>query len=382
MDGFKEVKNILIMKFRHIGDVLLTVPAIRAVRNTFPQARICVLVNSGTEDMLTLNPLIDEVICFDRGIKRLPLWKRLRKEIEFIKILRSRHFDMTVDLTGGDRPAITGFLCGARYRLGYSPDGRGLWGKRFLYTHLAPPVERKAHTVLKNLELLRHFRMDTGDTSVDIHTSEDDERFVDGLVSGLERFVHIHPTSRWLFKCWKDEYMALIIDRIVEEGIGVVVTSAPERKEMERIERIKALTKRPFVDLSGRLRLKHLAVLSKRALFFLGVDSAPMHIAASVDTPVVAIFGPSGAFEWGPWNNTVHRAPYPRTNGIQRWGMHTVIQLDWECIPCGRDGCNGSKRSDCLDALSPDTVWEIVKEYITGSAIMPRPVGRDGWQGS
>jgi len=114
-----------------------------------------------------------------------------------------------------------------------------------------------------------------------------------------------------------------------------------------------------------------------------------MHIAAAIGTPVVALFGPSGAFHWGPWDNSrdcprftdeakrsrrigtvpmqwQRKTPYSKQNGIQTFGRHTVIQMDWECIPCGKDGCDGSKISKCLEDMEIKDVKKILEEKLDG----------------
>lgn len=387
---FKDVKRILIIKLRHIGDVLLTVPAIRAVRETFPSAYIAALVNKDTEEVLTGNPLLDEIIVYERGLQQLPLPQRVKREVGFIWMLRRKGFDMTIDLTSGDRPAILSFLSGTRYRLAYDPEGKGFWGKRYLYTHLASPNGMPEHVVLQNLYPLRQFGMETTDLRVTIFPSRDDGDYVDkllqegGIRSG-EPFVHIHPVSRWLFKCWRDEYMGEVIRWLLDKGIKVVITSSPDERELEKVRRILSLVSSRFtvhssqlLDLCGRTTLKHLAVISKRANLFFGIDSAPMHIAAAVGTPVVALFGPTGAYDWGPWDNSQWSVvsgqwsvgtPYPKRNGVQRSILHTVIQRDWDCVPCGKDGCNGSKRSECLEDIK---VEEVIKEIYEGYHISRR----------
>lgn len=145
---FKDIRKILVIKLRHIGDVLLTAPAIRAVRDTFPHAGITALVNSGTEDALKNSPLANEIFVLDRSILKQPLLERMKYELYFVKKIREQGFDMAIDLTGGDRPALYSFLSGARYRIGYEQAG-GFAGKKFFYTHRFS-IDRDRHTVLQN----------------------------------------------------------------------------------------------------------------------------------------------------------------------------------------------------------------------------------------
>jgi len=375
VQGFVGIKKILVIKLRNIGDVLLTVPAIRALRETFPGARISALVNPGTEQMLTLNPLVDEVIVLERGGRG----RGVRASMGFIRKLRARGFEMTVDLTGGDRAAFTGFLTGAKFRLGPDPVGRGFVGKAYLYTHRAAPPPPVTHTVLRNLSVLRCFGIDTNDLAVDFFMDEADE---DEALAILEReglgagrpFVHVHPVSRWLFKCPVPSLVAGVLDGIVRKGLPVVITSGPEAREMAMAREIERLMKEEAFDLSGIISLKGLGSLSRQAAFFFGVDSAPMHIAAAVGAPVVALFGPSGAFDWGPWDNEAANGlsfgaggpltPYPARSGVQRFGKNTVIQDERECVPCGKDGCDGSKKSKCLDELDPKLIAKVLEGYI------------------
>ncbi|HHL39516.1 MAG TPA: putative lipopolysaccharide heptosyltransferase III [Deltaproteobacteria bacterium] len=379
-EEFGGVRAVLVMKFRHIGDVLLTVPTLRALRENFPGARISVLVNAGTEAVLAGNPLIDEVLVYERSVKEKGPVGRLRGELGLLGELRRRRFDMAVDLTGGDRPALLGLLCGARYRLGADPRGGGFAGKRFLYTHLAPYAGAMTHTVLRDLSVVRSFGLSTADLSVSIHPSRADEEAVEGLlkeggVAPDEPFVHVHPTSRWFFKCWTNKGMADIMDRLQRAGVRAVVTAAPDATELSMVRSIKEQMGTRPVDLSGRLSLRQLAGLSRRAVVFFGVDTAPMHMAAAAGTPVVALFGPSGAFDWGPWDGgkaselaaspgAAFTTPYGSRSGNQGFGPHRVVQKPWECVPCGREGCERSGRSECLEGLTADEVWPVLEERV------------------
>jgi heptosyltransferase-3 len=357
IQGFKNIKKILVIKFRHIGDVLLTVPTIRALKETYPDASISVVVNSGTDEVLAGNPLIDELIIFDREIKNLPFFKRYIREITFYKKIRATGFDMTVDLTGGDRAAIASLLSGAYYRLAKNPPKKGFIGKKFLYTHLADIVGSK-HMVLQNLDVVKKFGITTDNTDVDFFIPEGikssvKEMLKENNIKENDTVVHIHPTSRWMFKCWNDTYMAEVIEWLINKGIKVVVTSAPFKKELEKANKILSLvdarsSNAGLANLCGKTSIKELAAVSKFSDLFIGVDSAPMHIAAAVKTPIIALFGPSGhCKEW-----------YPYGHG------HIVITKDLPCKPCKSGMCEGIQIRECMSAIKPNDVKEAVLKVL------------------
>ncbi|MBI5043216.1 MAG: putative lipopolysaccharide heptosyltransferase III, partial [Nitrospirae bacterium] len=264
---FNDVKKILVIKLRHIGDVLLTLPTIRALKENFLDANISALINKGTEEMLLNNPLLDEIIVYDRNIKGLPISQKIKGEINFISGLRKRKFDLTVDLTSGDRPAILSYLSGARYRIGNNPMGKGFLGKRLAYTHLSNVEQKRRHTVEYNLDIVREFGIDTKDKRVDFYFNKEDEQYIDNFleknkVSKKDILVHVHPTSRWLFKAWNDKSMSEIIDYLqIKKKIKVIVTSSPEKKELDKAKKILKLCKSKPLELIGKTTLKQLGAL-------------------------------------------------------------------------------------------------------------------------
>lgn len=304
--SFKGIKKILVIKLRHIGDVLLTVPVFRALKENFPDSHISALVNPGTEEMLTGNPLIDEIIVFDRAIEKMSPMQKYIEELTFLRSIRQKNFDMTVDLTNGDRAAIISFLSGARYRLAYVAY-KGFAFKRYLYTHLAQNYPRM-HTVKHNLDILGQNGLAYKDTSLFLYISDHDRDFIKSIIGTNQNMVHVHPTASLLHKCWKDEYMADVISWLVRQGKKVVVTSSPDKKETDKAKRILSLVfsrltnyASQVIDLCGKTTIKQLAAISEASDLFFGIDSAPMHIASAVGTPVVAIFGPSSETLWEPW---------------------------------------------------------------------------------
>ena len=373
---FKDIKKILVIKLRHIGDVLLSVPVFRALRENFPQAHIAALVNSGTEEVLTGNPLINEIIVFDRSIKKMNPVQRYMREFSFLKNIWAKGFNMAVDLTSGDRAAIISFISGAKYKLAYDLGRDGFLGKRHLYTHLAKK-DGSQHMVLQNLDVVKQFGISTDNLTVNLFIPEDARQFVkkileeDGIPphphlgkggTWVGKVVHVHPVSRWLFKCWKDEYMAEVISWLINNGIKVIVTSSPDKKEMDKAKKILSLigdspdsTARPplmggiggVIDLCGMTTIKQLAAISEASDLFLGVDSAPMHIAAAVGTPVIALFGPTGEVQWGPWGKN-----------------HKVFAKDMECKPCKSGVCDEFDLRRCLEMITKEEVIDALSSAL------------------
>ncbi|MBS4097564.1 MAG: putative lipopolysaccharide heptosyltransferase III [Sulfuricella sp.] len=346
--------RVLVIKLRHHGDVLLTAPVFSALKSRAPHLEIDALVYRDTAEMLTLHPAISQVHTIDRNWKRHGLLGQLRGELGLLSALRARHYDLVIHLTEHNRGAWLTSLLGARHGVAEKRHDKGpLWDIAF--THFHTPIGRGnvRHTVECNLDALRRIGIHPApeERKVTLVPGAEAESFVEQKLAehGLagQPFIHIHPTSRWLFKCWPEANMAALIDALQGAGQRVVLTAAPDAAEAAMLGRIKGMLATPAVDLSGQLNLKQLAALAGRAKLFVGVDSAPMHIAAAMGTPTVALFGPSGDKEWGPW-----------------MVRHRIVTSDHACRPCGHDGCGGGKVSDCLATISVADVLVAVKEVM------------------
>jgi heptosyltransferase III len=343
------IQRALFIKLRHIGDVLLTAGTFRALKSANPSVHISVLVPAGTESMLTLHPCIDEVIPLKRGAGWL-------EDLRLVRRLRKGAYDLAVNMTEGDRGAILAFLSGAPFRFGVDPRHKGFWGKKHLLTHLIKPVYDGRHRALMDLDVLEPLGIRAGATDVELFVSPEDQVLADGWLAEqgiIEEtpFIVIHPTSRWLFKCWRDEAVAQVVDHFETRGMRVVLTSGPDRKEKEKLESILAMCRTHPLVLSGRFTLKQYAALLRRCRLFFGVDTAPMHMAAAVGKPVVALFGPSDSRVWGPLTSV---------------GRIVDRSEDFPCLPCRKDGCEGSKRSLCLEAITSGEAISAIEGMLDG----------------
>lgn len=357
--------KVLVIKFRNIGDVLLTAPLVSALHAN--GHRVSALVKGGTEAMLVGHPGIEEVLVYPARREGEGRLTYLRREFAFYHDLRARGFDLAINTTEGDRGVIAAFLSGAPRRRGPFTAGKDKPWRQRLLTETVQPFTGRRHTVLRNLDLGEPETAKLP-VAVDLHVDPVDVDRVLRLLraqgyNATQSLVHIHPTSRWFFKCWTDTGMATVIDQLLGKGVQVALSCGPDTRERAKLDAIVGLCRRRPFDLGGQLTLKQTAALSRLAQLFFGVDTAPMHMAAAVGTPVVALFGPSGAFDWGPWPNgwRDESSPYPRPGSRQSAGIHRIIQQGWPCVPCGQDGCGGTKRSDCLTRLETADVGSVLE---------------------
>jgi heptosyltransferase-3 len=298
------------------------------------------------------------------------------REISFMAELRREKFDLVINLTGGDRGAIIARLSGAPVRVGSRSHGKGIKSKNRLFTHLVEGYMPELHTVEHNLQYLSVLGVSVAETRVTFPLKESDLSETVSVLkaAGLAKgdFFHAHLTSRWMFKTMPPERAAQLVDMLaIKTGLTAVFTASPDEKELDYLRRVLALSRAPRLDLSGRLSLQQLGALSSLARFFAGVDSAPMHMAAALDIPVFAVFGPSSVVNWGPWDNRLAASPYRQQRGIQSTGRHLVLQSDCDCVPCHRDGCNGSKVSDCL-AFDPNLLTSAVAAFLKENSEIPQ----------
>ena len=346
------VRRVLVVKLRHHGDVLLTSPVFRVLRSRAPHVEVDALVYRDTADMLAGHPDIAALHTVDRAWKRQGFVEQMRHESALMRTLADRRYQLLVHLTDSWRGAWLAHLLRPRWSVAPYRPGR-FW--KWTFTHrYALPRGTPRHAVELNLDALRR---------MGVYPEESEKRLV--LVPGAEAqarvdalladhglaakgFVHLHPTSRWLFKSWTEAANAQLLQRLAADGHRIVITAAPDVREKAIVARIVAAAGVPVTDLSGQLTLREMGALAGRARLFTGVDSAPMHIAAAMGTPVVALFGPSGDKEWGPWH-VPHRV---------------VASERHPCRPCGNDGCGGGKVSECLTTLPVERVHAAVNELL------------------
>ena len=285
--------KILIIKFRNIGDVLLSTPLIENLFKNYNNCKIDLAINKECESMVSFNPFINNIYSYNRSfIKGKSLYSKLKYEFNYFKELNKNKYDLILNLTEGDRGGLTTLFLSGKVKMGYE-SRKGILKYIKNFDAYASDF-LKIHTIDKDLQFIGLLKKDIKNKNVSLYWTKNDEEIVANILksNNINKFVQIHPVSRWMFKCWENDRMAKIIDYLqMKKDIKVIITASPEKKERDRVDEILNLCDSKPLNLTAKLTLKQLAYLSSRADLFFGIDSAPMHMAAAVNTPIFCING-------------------------------------------------------------------------------------------
>jgi len=347
--------NILIIKPSSLGDVLHALPFLKVIKDAFPNAHIEWVISKNNEGILTGNPLIDELIVFDKDSWRQNI--SLRNFLNAIheinalrKTLRSKHFDIAVDLQGLLRSGLMTFFARSPLKIGFENAREG---SRFFYNKKVR-VPPGIHAVDKNLEVAREILKIQGQgvrgkgqekaefpLYIDSAAKENVKKLL-GAIKEKE-YIVIVPSARWQTKKWPAENFGLLISKL---PVPCIITGGST--DINIAEKITTASGGKGINLCGKTGLKELSALIAGAKALVSNDSGPMHIGAALGIPVIALFGPTDPEKTGPYgwkgnkNMKVLRAPVP-------------------CSPCFKKKC---KEPLCMSKISVETVLETLKEFL------------------
>lgn len=342
----KDIKEVLVVRTAYIGDVVMTLPILKPLKELYPDARITFLTGSGAAEVLLNNPYIDEVLVYDAfWFYPRPAGQALKEYLGFVKALRGRRYDLVIEARGDIRDiALIAYPGKSRYRLSYAVGGGG-----YLLTHVVPYPGLK-HKVEYHMDMVRHLGCKTEVADWDVYLTKDEQGRVNEIMErhGIrEPFIAVHPGSRLPLKRWPAGRYGSVCDRLMEEsGMPVVVFGSTSEKPV--VEEMTAGMRHKPISLAGEVGLREMAGIISRAALFICNDSAPMHIAAAMKTPTAAIFGPSKSVETGPYGK-----------------MHRVVEKVFPCrVTCDENSCSYSRFNACMGDITVEDVMCAASELL------------------
>ncbi len=285
-------KKILAIQFKYFGDAVLMTPSLRALREHFPQSELHVLVPEKIAPLLQQLPWLDRVWAMPhhRGSATL------KQTWPVIRALRRERFDRSVDFASNDRGAIASFLIGARQRLGWTEPG-GFWGRQFCYKQRVEPENKKLHESARLASLLSVWNIAPSSLATEIRADPALAAKAKELVPPGKIICHIassQPKKEWPLTHW-----AALHQMATAAGIELVFSTGVGAREETLLTDFKRLApSAPILEPIADLGL-YLAVLARAEIFVSG-DTGPLHFAAGLGVPTLALFGPSSPIQWAP----------------------------------------------------------------------------------
>ncbi|HZS12447.1 MAG TPA: lipopolysaccharide heptosyltransferase II [Nitrospirales bacterium] len=331
--------RILIIKPSSLGDIVHAMPAVAALRRALPAAEITWLVKRQWAPIVERAEGVDRIWPVDGGWLR---WLRSGSA------LRGARFDVAVDLQGLFRSGLMAWLSGAPRRIGFAA---GREGSPWFYRERVTVPTTEMHAVDRYLLVAAALGADVSKPVWHLRETDDDRERVAatlreaGLAAG--RWIAVAPSGRWPTKRWPLQRFAEVADALHHAGVArVALIGAPD--DLPLLKEMEACMRTTPAILAGAVDVGRLPALLRSAAVLLTNDSGPMHVAAAVGTPVVAVFGPTSAVRTGPYGDG-----------------HVVLSADVSCRPCFSRTCgNRVDPLACLTGISVDAVLEQVRRQL------------------
>lgn len=338
-------KSILVLRYRFIGDTILTVPFLRNLRNAEPDAYIAWVVAPGSAEVAQGIPYVDEFIFWDPPTIHADsrsTHKTVSDKLRFLTELRARRFDKVYVLKRSFGSAAIGFLSGASARIGFATEGRS-----FLLTK-GVPYRQDQHEVQNFLDVLRADGVPVLDDHLEAWLSDEEKTYAQNFyrdhgVGVAETVIGLHPFAANPTRAWHLDRFTEVAAAL-QEQYGAQVLFFGGGRDKEALPAIREALPAPPLEAVGSTTLRQTMALLSRCNLLICNDSGIMHLAASLQVPLLALFGPQSPVKFGPWGDACR-----------------VVYSAFPCSPCRQKfftECEPSPagKPACLEAITVDAV--------------------------
>ena len=305
----KNYHNILIVKLSSLGDVIHASPCAQALRELFPAARITWIAEKNFAGLLVGSPVLDEVIQVDLDyLRKAPLSDGFAYLGALKRDLRSRQFDLVLDMQGLFKSALVAWMTGCKERYGYGWQREGSW----LISRGISGEHAKDHVIQAYLDVVRYLGSPVKEPIFPLPDFTEERENVEQLLAGhslKEKRIVFAPGTSKANKEWPVAHFISLAKLLTADGWNIVVAGG--KSDADKGRQLAEAVGENVVDLTGKTSLKELAALLSGATLLVSGDTGPLHIAVAVGVPIVALYGPTRPERTGPYGKqaTVLRAP-------------------------------------------------------------------------
>lgn len=344
----KNARNILIRSTNWIGDAIMTTPAIRSIRCNFPKAQITLLALPWVKDVFRACPHIDHIFIYDKQGRH----KGLQGKLRLARELRQKNYDLTILLQNAFEAALITFLARIPVRGGYTTDGRSM-----LLTHGVRkyPDIKTRHQVHYYQEMIEGLGLQRSRNNLELFLDPAAEQEADALIrealQGAEvPIIGLNPGAAYgPAKCWPAAKYAELARKLSDKTNGLIVIFGTQA-DQKAADEIRATGSKRIMDLTGKTTLALALACIAQCHVFVTNDSGLMHVAAALNTPLVAIFGSTDHIATGPYSEQA-----------------TVVRQPVECSPCMKTHCPNPKRKgyfQCMEGIMVQEVEQAALQWL------------------
>ena len=356
-------RKILIIIQRSNGDVFLSSSLIKALYEEYNSPQIDMLVNDDTISIAKLIPFTKNIYTFSYLKKQKNRWKQEQKLIS----KNFKKYDLSINLTASDRSVFYALISGKKSISAIEDNRNKSWWKKIFLSHYYY-FDNSQHILLNNLQSLNYLNINFNNTHYDIGVTIEAAEAINrklGLIN-VKDFIIFHPSTQYNYKVYPQNLRDTLLCSLSELGVSILITGGSDSLDLEIKKQIPSLPN--VIDFIGETSLEEFIALSKLSLGYIGMDTLNMHIAASQNKRIFAIFGPTNLSMWSPWSNQLELSAN-QDKPIQTYGNITIFQADMPCVACGKAGCDDNHgNSDCLDNIDPKAIFKEVDSWFNNES--------------
>jgi len=350
--------NVLIIIQRSNGDVFFSNTLVQILSKNYKNSEIDILVNDDTEQIARLIKNVRNIITFSYKEKNKNQWKQ---EISIIRKIFKK-YDISINLTTSDRGALYALFSAKKTISATENELRKYWWHKLLLTKTYF-FDRNIHIIQNNLKPAKILNLKYREIVSSIKPNKDSLASMrERLGEAAKKFIIFHPSAQYNYKIYPKKNRLLLLDLLSKLDLSVVITGGSSKID-EEIR--KTIPKSPnIINLIGKTTIDEYNSLSFLSKGYIGMDTLNMHIAASHNKKIFAIFGPTNTDMWSPWSNDKGGCD-SSPKKVKVYGNITLFQAELDCAPCGKMGCdNNFGNSYCLDLIEPSVIYNEVEKFV------------------